>query len=105
MQVGIDVMCMHTSFGGCGFFGFGDMANPIGRGGREGGRETMTFTASTCRRRNKNRTMDYSPWSERDIWLFLKIAISPKLEWRHPSKLVCMHNTLTSTCMNFLSQF
>ena len=26
MQVGIDVMCMHTSFGGCGFFGFGDMA-------------------------------------------------------------------------------
>ena len=23
MQVGIDVMCMHTSFGGCGFFGFG----------------------------------------------------------------------------------
>ena len=26
MQVGIDVTCMHTSFGGCGFFGFGDMA-------------------------------------------------------------------------------
>ena len=32
---------------------------------------------------------------------FLKVAISPKPEWRHPSKLVCMHNTLTSTCMNF----
>ena len=24
MQVGIDVKCMHTNFGGCGFFGFGD---------------------------------------------------------------------------------
>ena len=26
MQVGIDVKCMHTNFGGCGLFGFGDMA-------------------------------------------------------------------------------
>ena len=26
MQVGIDVKCMYTSFGGCGFSGFGDMA-------------------------------------------------------------------------------
>ena len=26
MQVGIDVKCMHTSFGGCCFFGFRDMA-------------------------------------------------------------------------------
>ena len=26
MQVGIDVKCMHTNFGGCGFFGFGDIA-------------------------------------------------------------------------------
>ena len=26
MQVGIDVKCMHASFGGRGFFGFGDMA-------------------------------------------------------------------------------
>ena len=24
MQVGIDVKCMHTNFGGCGLFGFGD---------------------------------------------------------------------------------
>ena len=23
-------------------------------------------------------TMDYSPWSEREIWPFLKVAISPK---------------------------
>ena len=26
MQVGIDVKFMHTDFGGCGFFGFGDIA-------------------------------------------------------------------------------
>ena len=26
MQVGIDVTCMYTSFGGCGLSGFGDMA-------------------------------------------------------------------------------
>ena len=26
MQVGTDVKCMHTNFGGCGFFGFGDIA-------------------------------------------------------------------------------
>ena len=26
MQVEIDVKFMHTNFGGCGFFGFGDMA-------------------------------------------------------------------------------
>ena len=26
MQVGVDVMCMHTIFGGCGPSGFGDLA-------------------------------------------------------------------------------
>ena len=26
MQVGVDVKCMHTNFGGRGFFGFGDIA-------------------------------------------------------------------------------
>ena len=26
MQVGIDVKCMYTCFGGCGLFGFGDIA-------------------------------------------------------------------------------
>ena len=50
-------------------------------------------------------TMDYSPWSEGEIWPFLKIAISPKLEESRPSKLVCMHVTSIPTCMNFLSQF
>ena len=59
---------------------------------------------------NSNRlnflmTMDYSPWSEREIWPFLKVAISPKPEKSRPPKLVCMHLTSTPTCMNFLSQF
>ena len=27
MQVGIDVKCMHTNFGGCGYFGFGDISS------------------------------------------------------------------------------
>ena len=31
MQVGIDVKFMHTDFGGCGFFGFGDMATLLKR--------------------------------------------------------------------------
>ena len=26
MQIGIDVTCMYTHFGGCGLFGFGDTA-------------------------------------------------------------------------------
>ena len=50
-------------------------------------------------------TMDYSPWSERENRLFLKVAISPKPERSHPSQLVCMHVTSIPTCMNFLSQF
>ena len=32
-------------------------------------------------------------------------AISPKPERLCPPKLICMHFTTTSTCMNFLSQF
>ena len=50
-------------------------------------------------------TMDYSPWSEREIWPFLKVVISPKSEKPHPPKLVYMHVTSIPTCMNFLSQF
>ena len=26
MQVGVDVKCIHSNFGGCGYFGFGDIA-------------------------------------------------------------------------------
>ena len=47
----------------------------------------------------------YSPWVEREIWLFLEVSISPKLEKPRPPKLVCMHLTSIPTCMNFLSQF
>ena len=50
-------------------------------------------------------TMDYSPWSERENWPFLKVAISPKLERPHPPKLVYMYLTSTTTCMIFLSRF
>ena len=50
-------------------------------------------------------TMDYSPWSERENWPFLKVAVSPKPKKVHPPKLVCMHVTSKHTCMNFLSRF
>ena len=50
-------------------------------------------------------TMDYSPWSEREILPFLKVAISPKSERSRSPKLVCMHLTSTPTYINFLSQF
>ena len=48
-------------------------------------------------------TMDYSPWSEREIWPFLRVAVSPKPEKPHPPKLVYMHVTSTHICMNFSS--
>ena len=50
-------------------------------------------------------TMDYSPWSEGEIWSFLKVAISPKPDKPRPPILVCMHLTSISTCMNFLGRF
>ena len=46
-------------------------------------------------------TMDYSPWSEGEIWPFLRVAVSPKPESPCPPKLVSMHLTSTYTCMNF----
>ena len=49
--------------------------------------------------------MDYSPWSEREIWPFLRVAVSPKPEIPRPPKLVYMHVTSIHTCMNFLSRF
>ena len=50
-------------------------------------------------------TMDYSPWSERENWSFLKVAISPKPERPCLPKLMCMYLTSIPTCMNFLSRF
>ena len=44
MQLGVDVACIHTSFGGRGLLGFGDMA---------------TFKTAKF----PFRGMDYSPWS------------------------------------------
>ena len=49
--------------------------------------------------------MDYSPWVEREIWPFLRVAISPKPERPRPPKLVYMNLTSILTCMNFLSRF
>ena len=50
-------------------------------------------------------TMDYSPWLEREIWPFLKVAVSPKPERSHSPKLVHMYVISTPTYMNFLSRF
>ena len=50
-------------------------------------------------------TMDYSPWSEREIWPFLRVVVSLKPKRSRPPKLVYMYVTLMHTCMNFLSQF
>ena len=49
MRVGIDVKFMHTDFGGCGFFGFGDMATIQKR-------PNFPFGAWT-----------YSPWSSKNL--------------------------------------
>ena len=48
LQVGIDVTCMQTNFGGHGLFGFGDIA---------------TFKNSKF----PFSTMDYSPWSSKNL--------------------------------------
>ena len=50
-------------------------------------------------------TMDYSPWPEREIWPFLKVAISPKAERQRPPKLVWMDVTSIPTSINFLGRF
>ena len=48
---------------------------------------------------------DHGPRVEREIWPFLKVAISPKPKRSRPPKLVWMYVTSTPTCMNFLNQF
>ena len=50
-------------------------------------------------------TMDYSPWSERENWPFLRVVVSPKPERSRPPKSMYMHVTSMPTCMNFLSRF
>ena len=49
MQVGVDVACMYTNFGGHGFFGFGD---------------TVTFKNGQI---SLSEHMDYSPWSSKNL--------------------------------------
>ena len=41
----------------------------------------------------------------KEIWPFLKVAISPKPEKSHLLKLVYMLVTCVYTCMNILSRF
>ena len=55
MQVGVDAKCMHTNFGGCSFFNFGDIA---------------TFKNGQF----SFWTMGYSPWSSKNLidWNQLK---------------------------------
>ena len=47
----------------------------------------------------------YSPWPEREIWPFLRVAVSSKPEVLCPPKSVYMYVISTHTCVNFLSQF
>ena len=61
----------------------------------------MNFFKADSKQLNFLRTMDYSPWSEREIWPFLRVAVSPKLEGSRPPKLVYMHVTSTPIYMNF----
>ena len=63
------------------------------------------FFKADSKQLNFLMTMDYSPWVERENWLFLIVAISPKPKRPHPPKLVCMYVTSTSTSMIFLSRF
>ena len=44
-------------------------------------------------------------WSEREIWPFLRVVISPKLEKSRSPKLVQMHKSSILICINFFSQF
>ena len=41
----------------------------------------------------------------REIWSFLRVAVSPKPEGTRQQKLVHMNLTSIPTCMNFLSRF
>ena len=63
MQVGVDIKCMRTSFGGCGLFGFGVIA---------------TFSKMA---KFPFWGMDYSPWSSKNLmdrnWLkkFMQVDV------------------------------
>ena len=44
-------------------------------------------------------------FESREIWLFLRVAVSLKPERSRPPKLVFMYVTSTPICMIFLSRF
>ena len=53
MQVGIDVKFMHTNFGGCDFFGFGDMATIQKRPNFPFGAWTIPWSSKNLINRNR----------------------------------------------------
>ena len=88
MQVGIDVKCMHTNFGGRGLSGFGDK---------------ISLWSIKVEKFNRSESAQKIHGLKGKFGCFLKVAISPKLEKLHPPKLVSMYVTSTPTCMIFLS--
>ena len=80
MQVGIDVTCMHTNFGGRGYIGFGDIT---------------TFTNSQISLSDHGL---YSPWSSKNLinqnWL--KISMQVRMD------VACMHTNFDGRdCIGF----
>ena len=71
MQVGIDVTCMNTNFGGCGHSDFGDIA-------------TLKMAKFPF------PTMDYSPWSSKKL-----------LDWNRLKKFKQVGIDVTCTNTNF----
>ena len=73
MQLGIDVTCIHTNFGGCSYSGFGDIA---------------TF-------KNGQFSLYYSPWSSKNLidlnWLkkIMQVGID----------VTCMHTNFGECCL------
>ena len=69
MQVGVNIKCMHTSFGGCGLFGFGDIA---------------TFSKMA---KFPFWGMDYSPWSSKNLmdrnWLKKFMQVDVDVTYMH----------------------
>ena len=72
MQIGIDVTCMHTNFGGCGLSSFGVMPS---------------FCLPSKTAKFFLRTMDYSPWSSKNLidWNQLKKFMQVGID------VTCMH--------------
>ena len=60
------------------------------------------FFEADSDRLNFLMTMDYSLWVEREIWLFLRVAVSPKMERSRPPKLVYMHCYINPYLHKFL---